>query len=160
MKALHHIQQKLHAPKGNYNKFGGFRYRSAEDILEAVKPLMAEVGATLTLSDEIILVEKYVFVKTIATLKADGEAEVVTGVARHAVERKGMDDAQITGSASSYARKYALSGLFAIDDEKDPDAEQAPAETPPPPPAPAAIPPPPGGAPPRPGAPPPPPPKQ
>lgn len=118
------ISSSLKAPKGQTNKFGGYRYRSAEDILTAVKPLLNEWGCTLVITDEMVEVGSRVYVKSTAVL-ADTESEYtvnVNGFAREAENKKGMDDAQITGSASSYARKYALNGLFAIDDTKDPDA--------------------------------------
>lgn len=115
------IQQELKAPKSNTNSFGNYKYRSAEDILEAVKPLVHEQGLTLVLSDEVVNVGEANYVKATVEI-TDGDARTfVHAYAREAVTKKGMDDAQITGSASSYARKYALSGLFAIDDTKDPD---------------------------------------
>jgi len=118
------IQGELKAPKGQTNKFGGYSYRSAEDILEAVKPLLQKHNSDLTLSDEIVEVGGRVYVKATARLVSHNPfAEVeTTAYAREAEVKKGMDDAQITGSASSYARKYALNGLFCIDDTKDPDA--------------------------------------
>lgn len=123
MKELINIQSELKAPKGQYNKFGGYKYRSAEDILEAVKPLLKDNGCTLTISDEIIGVGNRVYVKATCTLKnSSGEMEHTTAFAREEETKKGMDGSQITGSASSYARKYALNGLFAIDDTKDADA--------------------------------------
>jgi hypothetical protein len=118
------IQANLKAPKGQTNKFGGYKYRSAEDIVEAVKPLLEKFGATLMLSDEVVEVGSRVYVKATAKL-GDTETEdfiETTAFAREAEVKKGMDDAQITGSASSYARKYALNGLLCIDDTKDPDA--------------------------------------
>ena len=121
---LQGIQSSLKAPKGQTNKFGGYSYRSAEDILTAVKPLLAEYACTLVISDDIVGVEGRVYVKATAVL-AEAESDYsiqVQGFAREAEMRKGMDDSQITGSASSYARKYALNGLFAIDDTKDADA--------------------------------------
>ena len=121
---LQGIQSSLKAPKGQTNKFGGYSYRSAEDILTAVKPLLAEYACTLVISDDIVGVEGRVYVKATAVL-AESESDYsiqVQGFAREAEMRKGMDDSQITGSASSYARKYALNGLFAIDDTKDADA--------------------------------------
>ena len=119
-KKLAEVQQNLKAPKGQTNKFGGYQYRSCEDILEAVKPLLGDL--TLTISDEVILVGERVYVK--ATVKvSDGENEITTSAsAREPLIQKGMNEAQITGSASSYARKYALNGLFCIDDTKDADA--------------------------------------
>lgn len=118
------IQANLKAPKGQTNKFGGYQYRSAEDILESVKPLLVKFEATLMLSDEVVEVGGRVYVKAIAKL-GDTETEdfiETTAFAREAETKKGMDDAQITGSASSYSRKYALNGLLCIDDTKDPDA--------------------------------------
>jgi hypothetical protein len=114
----------LKAPKGQTNKFGGYKYRSAEDILTAVKPLLSEWSSTLVITDDIVEVGGRVYVKATAIL-ADTEGDFtinVSGFARESEIKKGMDDAQITGSASSYARKYALNGLFAIDDTKDADA--------------------------------------
>jgi hypothetical protein len=118
------IQGELKAPKGQTNKFGGYSYRSAEDILEAVKPLLKKHNCDLTLSDNIVEVGGRVYVKATARLVShDPFSEVeTTAFAREPESRKGMDDSQITGSASSYARKYALSGLLCIDGEKDPDA--------------------------------------
>ncbi len=121
---LQGIQSSLKAPKGQTNKFGGYKYRSCEDILTAVKPLLQEWGCSLTLTDTIVEVGGRVYVRSDAALN-DNESEqfiYTAGFAREAENKKGMDDAQITGSASSYARKYALNGLFAIDDTKDPDA--------------------------------------
>lgn len=121
---LQGIQSSLKAPKGQTNKFGGYKYRSCEDILTAVKPLLAEWGCSIVIQDDIVEVGGRVYVKATASL-ADNETELAvsaTAFAREAEVKKGMDDAQITGSASSYARKYALNGLFAIDDTKDADA--------------------------------------
>lgn len=116
------VQAALKAPKGQENKFGGYRYRSCEDIMEAVKPLLKEQGLVLTVSDEMVTVGERYYVKATAAI-TDGEAEKeVTAYAREPEGRKGMDEAQVTGSSSSYARKYALNGLFCIDDTKDPDA--------------------------------------
>ena len=123
---LQGIQAELKAPKGQTNKFGGYRYRSCEDILTALKPLLAQYTCTLAISDDIVEVGGRVYVKATATLASTSSGDDYTinvnGFAREAETKKGMDDAQITGSASSYARKYALNGLFAIDDTKDPDA--------------------------------------
>lgn len=120
--ALVSVQSKLKAPKGQYNSFGKYKYRSCEDILEAVKPLLAEVGCTLRISDEIMQVGERIYVKATAVF-SNGDAQyAVTALAREAETKPGMDAAQITGAASSYARKYALNGLFCIDDTKDPDA--------------------------------------
>ena len=117
------IQTALKAPKGQENKFGGYRYRSCEDILEAVKPLLAEHGAVIQLSDALELVGQRYYIKATASLidTDTGESTSVTAWAREAESRKGMDDSQITGSSSSYARKYALNGLLAIDDTRDAD---------------------------------------
>jgi len=121
---LQGIQSSLKAPKGQTNKFGGYKYRSCEDILTAVKPLLQEWGCSLVISDDMVEVGARVYVKANATIADNdsNESILATGFAREAEIKKGMDDAQITGSASSYARKYALNGLFAIDDTKDPDA--------------------------------------
>jgi hypothetical protein len=116
------IQAELKAPKGQYNNFGKYKYRSCEDIVEAVKPLALKHGCVLTLSDEIVLIGDRYYLKTTATL-ADNENNIsVHSFAREEAEKKGMDSSQITGAASSYARKYALNGLFAIDDTKDADS--------------------------------------
>ena len=124
VKIMQSIQSELKAPKGQTNKFGGYSYRSAEDILEAVKPLLNKYNCFLTVSDEIVEVGGRVYVKATATVNESHSdpIAVTTAFAREAEVKKGMDEAQITGSASSYARKYALNGLFAIDDTKDPDA--------------------------------------
>ena len=123
MEELLKIQQELNAPKDQYNNFGKYNYRSCEGILAAVKPLLKETGCTLTLSDEIVPVSNRVYVTATATLTTpDGKQYVSTASAREDDTKKGMDGAQITGAASSYARKYALNGLFCIDDVKDPDA--------------------------------------
>lgn len=120
---LGEIQQKLNAPKDKVNKFGGYNYRSCEGILEAVKPLLKLTSTALTITDEVVEVGGRVFVKATATLWDADEHDLVavSAYAREEETKKGMDAAQITGSASSYARKYALNGLFAIDDNKDPD---------------------------------------
>lgn len=124
MEALKKIQQELKAPKGQYNSFGKYAYRSAEDILEAVKPLLSKYGALLTISDEISEVGGRIYVKAVCTI-SDGTTELaVTAYAREPESKKGMDDSQITGTASSYARKYALNGLFLIDDTKDADTDE------------------------------------
>jgi len=125
VKNLINIQSKLKAPKGQYNSFGKYRYRSCEDILEAVKPLLAESGCTLTVTDDIVAVQNRIYVKATATIKdAEGNTESVTAFAREPEDKKGMDDSQVTGTASSYARKYALNGLFLIDDTKDADTDE------------------------------------
>jgi len=116
------VQQELKAPKNQKNNFGGYNYRSCEDILEAVKPILAKLNAIITLSDDLVLVGERYYVKATATL-TDKEGSIsVSGYAREEESKKGMDQSQITGASSSYARKYALNGLFAIDDTKDSDA--------------------------------------
>ena len=117
------IQTALKAPKSQKSKSIGYRYRSCEDILEAVKPLLAEHGAVIQLSDALELVGQRYYIKATASLidTDTGESTGVTAWAREAESRKGMDDSQITGSSSSYARKYALNGLLAIDDTRDAD---------------------------------------
>ena len=120
MKELITIQSELKAPKTQYNKFGGYKYRKAEDILEAVKPLLAKQKCTLIITDDIVMVGSRIYVKATATIKNEkGEYETSTGWAREEETKKGMDGSQITGASSSYARKYALNGLFAIDDNAD-----------------------------------------
>lgn len=124
MEALTKIQALLKAPKNQYNKFGGYKYRSCEDILEALKPLLVAHKATLTISDDIVMVADRIYVKATATIKVGDEVESVTAFAREPLEKKGIDASQITGTASSYARKYALNGLFLIDDAKDADTDE------------------------------------
>ena len=121
MKLLQHIQSELKAPKNQVNTFGKYKYRSCEDILEAVKPLLASHGATLTLSDSMKEIGGRVYVEATATLSDGKDTLDVTAYAREPESKKGMDESQITGAASSYARKYALNGLFCIDDTKDAD---------------------------------------
>lgn len=116
------IQSEIKAPKGQFNKFGNYKYRSCEDIVEAAKPVLHKHGFALTLSDEIINVAGRFYVQAKATITDGKETYWATALAREEETKKGMDGAQITGSASSYARKYALNGLFAIDDTKDSDA--------------------------------------
>lgn len=117
-------QVELEAPKEKENTFGNYKYRSAEDILEAVKPINEKHGLILTLTDEPLLVGERYYIKASATL-TDGEQTItVNGFAREALNRKGQDDSQITGTASSYARKYALNGLYLIDDSKDADTNE------------------------------------
>jgi len=119
-KELANIQKKIAAPKTQTNSFGGYKYRSCGDILEAIKPLLGDLS--LILSDEIINIGDRFYVKATAILTDDKEVIQSTSLAREPEIKKGMDPSQITGAASSYARKYALSGLFAIDDTKDADA--------------------------------------
>ena len=121
MKELSRIQKTLKAPKGKYNSFGKYKYRSCEDILEAVKPLLND--CSLTINDTIEVFGDRFYIKATATL-FDGEGNSIssTAYAREPLEKKGMDSAQVTGATSSYARKYALNGLFAIDDNEDIDS--------------------------------------
>lgn len=124
MKRLHKIQQELKAPKDQYNSYGEYKYRSAEGILEAVKPLLKETNTILTITDEVEQLGERFYIKAIATLydaETNKEIHHCCAMAREQEVKKGMDSAQITGSTSSYARKYALNGLFCIDDVKDPD---------------------------------------
>lgn len=124
-KALIAIQSELKAPKNQYNSFGKYKYRSAEDILEAVKPLLKTHNANLYMSDEIIAVADRIYLKTTATFTDnDGNTIQTSACARESLDKKGMDDSQITGTASSYARKYCLNGLFLIDDTKDADTDE------------------------------------
>ena len=120
------IQNELKAPKGQYNKFGNFHYRSAEDILEAVKPLCKEHKAVLYLNDEVVQIGERYYIRATATLEDVelGGFVVAQAYARESEKKSGMDDSQITGSCSSYARKYALNGLFCIDDSKDADTDE------------------------------------
>lgn len=116
------IQSRLHAPKSQKNAFGNYNYRNCEDILEAVKPLLSEHGLSLTISDDISLIGDRFYVRAEAYL-SDGESYIENvAFARESLDKKGMDASQITGAASSYARKYALNGLFLIDDTKDADS--------------------------------------
>jgi len=131
MDILNQIQTRLHAPKNQRNKFGNYNYRNCEDILEAVKPLLKELNCALIISDEIVNLGSRFYVKATATLRSvpdevgsSYEIGKATGFAREADSKKGMDDAQVTGATSSYARKYALNGLFAIDDNKDADTAE------------------------------------
>lgn len=123
MKELIAIQSELNAPKGQYNKFGKYNYRSNEDILEALKPLMKKHKCYLIESDEIVLIGDRYYVKATATLYNEtGDNQTSTAYAREPLTKKGMDEAQITGATSSYSRKYAKNALFAIDDTKDADS--------------------------------------
>jgi len=117
------IQAELKAPKGQFNAFGKYKYRNAEDIIEAVKPILNKYGTALVISDEVLEVGDRIYIKATATLLDGTDNSIsVSGWAREEEVKKGMDAAQITGSTSSYARKYALNGLFAIDDTKDSDS--------------------------------------
>lgn len=117
------IQAALKAPKSQFNKFGGYNYRKAEDILEAVKPLLAKEGCILNCTDELLLVGDRYYIKATAVITAvdDGSQMLTTAYAREEEEKKGMDGSQVTGASSSYARKYALNGLLCIDDTADSD---------------------------------------
>ena len=120
---LNAIQSALKAPKSQYNEFGKYKYRKAEDILESVKPLLAKNGCTLTCTDELVLIGDRYYIKATATITAieDGSSVSTTAFAREEEEKKGMDGSQVTGASSSYARKYALNGLLCIDDTADSD---------------------------------------
>lgn len=120
------LQTELKAPKGQVNKFGGYKYRSCEDILEAVKPLLGKYHMALTVGDDLVNFGDRYYICATATLRdTDSDAVIQNSAyAREALDKKGMDEAQITGTASSYARKYALNGLFCIDDTKDPDTDE------------------------------------
>lgn len=121
---LANVQTALKAPKGQYNSFGKYKYRSCEDIVESVKPLLKQNGLLLTMSDDIRHIEGRFYVVATATIIdiADGKSIESTAYAREEENKKGMDGSQVTGASSSYARKYALNGLFAIDDNKDSDS--------------------------------------
>ena len=120
-KKLATIQSRLKAPKNQYNSFGKYKYRSCEDILEALKPLANEQGCTITIEDSPIMVGEWHYIQATATLSDGYNSTSVKAYARESETKSGMDSSQITGTASSYARKYALNGLFAIDDTKDAD---------------------------------------
>ena len=126
---LSEIQGRLKAPKSQFNSFGGYKYRSMEDINEALKPLLSEYKCDLIVTDEIVYIGEWHYIKAIARLRKNKEAIAETwGYAREEATKKGMDSSQITGAASSYARKYALNGMFLIDDSKDADALQGQGE--------------------------------
>ena len=124
---LQEIQRDLKAPKGQRNKFGNYNYRSCEDVLEAVKPLAHKLDCIVLLSDQLVNIGDRFYIEATATLVETETKEEVctTALARESLTKKGMDDSQITGTASSYARKYALNGLFAIDDTKDGDTNES-----------------------------------
>lgn len=125
-KKLIEVQQELKAPKNQRNTFGNYNYRSAEDILEALKPVLAAHEATVFISDKVVVKENsWAYIEATATFVdiETGESISTTAFARETENKKGMDSSQITGSASSYARKYALNGLFLIDDSVDPDSD-------------------------------------
>ncbi|UGC97756.1 essential recombination function protein [Pantoea phage PdC23] len=119
---LSSIVKELKAPKGQYNSFGNYKYRNCEDILEAVKPLLD--GLFLSISDEIVVIGDRYYVKATATITDGESSHSASALARESLSKKGMDDAQVTGATSSYARKYCLNGLFGIDDSKDPDSDE------------------------------------
>ena len=124
MKELINIQSALKAPKNQFNAFGRYHYRSAEDILEAVKPLLSQQKCVLILTDDAIRIGERYYIKSTATItNQDGASMSASGFAREDESKKGMDGAQLTGSTSSYSRKYALNGLFCIDDNKDSDMQ-------------------------------------
>lgn len=125
MKKLIELRSELSVPKGQKNTFGNYNYRSCEDILEAIKPLLKKYGLFLQLSDEVVMIgERYYIKASVAIREPEGDATISVGYAREASIKKGMDEAQITGSASSYARKYALNAMFLIDDTKDADTDE------------------------------------
>ena len=126
LKKLSAVQSALKAPKNQYNSFGGYNYRSCEDILEAVKPLLREQSLTMVITDSIQNAANRYYIVANVTLydNESGESISNTGIAREAENRKGSDESQITGAASSYARKYALNGLFLIDDTRDADTNE------------------------------------
>lgn len=124
------IQQELHAPKGQRNNFGNYNYRSCEDILEAAKPVLQKHGLVLLLNDDLVNINDRYYIKATARLMDNEGNNIETAaLAREAATKKGMDESQITGTASSYARKYALNGLFCIDDSKDADTNEFKNET-------------------------------
>lgn len=119
---LAEIQRTLNAPKNQYNSFGKYKYRSCEDILEGVKPLLN--GLFLSISDEVVMIGDRYYVKATATITDGDASHTATALAREEESKKGMDSAQVTGATSSYARKYCLNGLFGIDDSKDADTDE------------------------------------
>lgn len=134
MQKLLNIQKDLRAPKSQYNSFGKYNYRNCEDILESVKPLCDREKACLTLSDSVVQIGDRYYIQAVATLYDCESGDIinaVTAYAREEAEKKGMDGSQVTGAASSYARKYALNGLFNIDDNKDADSYENSNDTPP-----------------------------
>jgi hypothetical protein len=120
---LRKIQNELQVPKSHHNQFGNFYYRSAEDILDAIKPFLEKYELTLTISDNIVYPDGRFYVEAKCTLTDGDKSIIVNAYAREQETKKGMDESQITGSASSYARKYALNGLFLIDDSRDADTQ-------------------------------------
>lgn len=126
LQALVKVQSELKAPKNQYNSFGKYKYRSCEDILQAARPLCNENGLVLTVSDDVVMIGNRFYIKAVAcvTDAETGEQVTNTAYAREDESKKGMDASQLTGACSSYARKYSLCGLFAIDDTKDADTEE------------------------------------
>lgn len=124
LEKLMNIQNELQAPKGQFNSFGKYNYRNCEDVLEAVKPLLMKYKCTLNITDEVIEKEGRFYIKATVSIKdiESTEVESTVAYAREEESKKGMDGSQVTGASSSYARKYALNGLFAIDDNKDSDS--------------------------------------
>jgi hypothetical protein len=122
LQIMSEIQSKLKAPKNQFNNFGKYNYRNLEDILEALKPLLKEHAAVVTINDEIVQIGERYYIKATAALFYGDASISAVAYARESESKKGMDDAQVTGSTSSYARKYAMNGLFAIDDTKDADS--------------------------------------
>jgi len=121
---LIYVQSELKAPKNQYNNFGKYRYRSTEDILEGLKPLLSKYEMALTIQDEPVAIGSWIYIKATCTLTSGSSAIESSAYAREEPQKKGMDASQITGTASSYARKYALNGLFLIDDTKDADTNE------------------------------------
>jgi hypothetical protein len=124
LKLIANVQAELKAPKSQYNSFGRYNYRSAEDILEAVKPLLFKHGLTQTISDEVVETNTRHYIKATVTVYLGDQSVSVSAFAREPESKKGMDESQITGTASSYARKYALNGMWCIDDTKDADTDE------------------------------------
>lgn len=124
------VQTELKAPKSQFNKFGGYAYRNCEDILEAVKPLLRQYGLSLVITDSVVMVGERFYLKATATIFDENGSMTNEALAREEDTKKGMDGSQVTGSASSYARKYALNGLLCIDDNKDADFTQKPESKP------------------------------
>ena len=122
MELLNEIQKKIKVKKGHFNSFAKFYYRTCDDILEAIKPMLGD--GTIIITDEPVFIEGRFYIKSVVTLKCGEESESCTAYAREPESKKGMDEPQVTGMASSYARKFALSGLLGLDDSKDPDSEE------------------------------------
>jgi hypothetical protein len=124
LRLIANVQAELKAPKSQYNSFGRYNYRSAEDILEAVKPLLFKHGLTQTISDEVVETNTRHYIKATVTVYLGDQSVSVSAFAREPEQKKGMDESQITGTASSYARKYALNGMWCIDDTKEADTDE------------------------------------